>query len=316
MEFLSPLDWIVFFSIHLITFFMLFFVKKKKDNSLIEYLLMGRRLTLPLFVATLVATWYGGIMGVAQIAYESGIYNFITQGFFWYITYIIFALFMVDKIRKKSPMTLPDLVEIEFGKKARVFASIFNFANVLPIAYMTSLGLLLKMLFKVSFLEGMLWGTGFVIFYSVMGGFRAIVLTDVVQFIVMCTSVFMLFALSFLEFGLGPLKELPDSMFALDGGFGVMPTLAWGLIALATLVDPNFYQRCFAATSTKIAKRGILISTVIWLIFDLSLTFGAMYARSLYPGHPDDGYLVYALNFLPDGLRGYFLAGIVATIFP
>src|SRR5690606_30270257 len=103
-----------------------------------DYLLMGRRLTLPLFVATLVATWYGGIMGVAQIAYQDGVYNFITQGFFWYLTYIIFALFMVKKVREKNPLTLPDLVENHFGKKARFIASIFNFTNMLPIAYITS----------------------------------------------------------------------------------------------------------------------------------------------------------------------------------
>ena len=50
---------------------------------------MGRKLTLPLFIATLVATWYGGIFGVAQIAFENGIYNFVTQGFFWYISRVL-----------------------------------------------------------------------------------------------------------------------------------------------------------------------------------------------------------------------------------
>jgi len=46
-----------------------------------------------LFVGTLVATWYGGIFGVTFIAFEKGLYNFLTQGVFWYIAYLIFACF-------------------------------------------------------------------------------------------------------------------------------------------------------------------------------------------------------------------------------
>lgn len=46
-------------------------------------------------VATLTASWYGGIFGVNEITFNYGIYNFVTQGVFWYAAYIIFALFMV-----------------------------------------------------------------------------------------------------------------------------------------------------------------------------------------------------------------------------
>ena len=72
---------------------------------------MGRYLTLPMQVATLVATWYGGLFGVTAIAFEQGLYNFIIQGVFWYITYIIFALWPVEKIRSKPTATLAELVD-------------------------------------------------------------------------------------------------------------------------------------------------------------------------------------------------------------
>lgn len=38
-----------------------------------QFLLAGRGVTLPAFVATLVATWYGGILGVGEMAYGSGL---------------------------------------------------------------------------------------------------------------------------------------------------------------------------------------------------------------------------------------------------
>ena len=71
-------DWAVFFLVLLATFLMVIYgqVQKKKDmpenESFMDLLLMGRQLTLPMFVATLVATWYGGIFGVTEIAFKNG----------------------------------------------------------------------------------------------------------------------------------------------------------------------------------------------------------------------------------------------------
>ena len=37
-----------------------------------DFLLAGRTLTLPIFVMTLVSTWYGGILGVGEFSYRYG----------------------------------------------------------------------------------------------------------------------------------------------------------------------------------------------------------------------------------------------------
>ena len=108
-DYLSVLDWTVFIAVLFITFASIFYGQKiKKTSGVLETLLMGRKLTLPLFTATLVATWYGGIFGVTKIAFNQGIYNFVTQGAFWYIAYIVFALFMVDKILQSSHSSKPN----------------------------------------------------------------------------------------------------------------------------------------------------------------------------------------------------------------
>ena len=135
-------------------------------------ILDGRRLTLPLFIATLVSTWYGGIFGVTQIAYEYGIYNFITQGFFWYGTYIIFAFFVAPKIRQTDVHTLPELSGNCLVKKSRFITSIFNILNVIPVAYALSIGIFIDLLFGTGVTTGTIYGTLFVILYSMFGGFR------------------------------------------------------------------------------------------------------------------------------------------------
>lgn len=319
---LSKIDIIIFSAIIFLTIFSVFYGQslQKKDNEkegFLDLLIMGRTLTLPMFVATLVATWYGGIFGVTEIAFKDGIYNFITQGLFWYIAYIVFALFLTNKISPYKALTMPDLIGKMFGQKSAKLSAIFNFFNVLPIAYTISLGIFLQVLFGGELIWNMLLGVSFVILYSMWGGLRAVVFSDLIQFLVMCISVFLVLYLSVSTFGgLEYLKDtLPQKHFSPTGRHGLAETLAWGFIALSTLVDPNFYQRCFAARDQKVAKKGILISTFVWFLFDICTTFGAMYARSVIPEAESSGaYLTYAIQLLPEGLKGFFLAGILATI--
>ena len=106
IQYLNIYDWIVFVAVLVATLLSVLWGQRLKNRlpekeqlSAVELLLMGRSLTLPVFVATLVATWYGGIFGVTALAYEKGIYNLLTQGIFWYTSYLIFAFFLVKRIR-------------------------------------------------------------------------------------------------------------------------------------------------------------------------------------------------------------------------
>ena len=313
-------DGVVFFVILGLTGLSVWYGELKREkggNSFLDFLVMGRRLTLPLFTATLVATWYGGIFGVTRIAFEKGIFNFITQGLFWYVSYIIFAIFIVDKVSSYRALTLPDLVEKMFGPRSAKVAGIFNFFNILPITYVISLGIFLQLLFGGELWVMMILGVSIVLSYSLWGGLRGIVFSDVIQFFTMCLGVFLVLLFSVLNYGGWEFlkSNLPSSHFSLTGDVGWGATIVWGLIALSTLVDPNFYQRCFASKSPKIAKQGILLSTAIWFCFDICTTLGAMYARSVMPeASPENAYLFYAISILPEGLRGLILAGILATI--
>jgi SSS family solute:Na+ symporter len=328
VDVISPLDWIIFSLILILTAVSVVWGnslrkknsstnKEEQDYDYLDLLLMGRQLTLPLFIATLVATWYGGIFGVTKIAFEQGIFNFVTQGAFWYVAYIIFAFFIIDKVKAYEAVTLPNLIGKMFGPKSEKLSAVFNFFNVLPIAYAISLGTFSQMLFGGSLWVNTAFGILFVVLYSMWGGFRAVVFSDLVQFFVMCLAVLLILILSISTFGgLDFLTaNLPESYFSLTGTVGVATTFVWGLIALSTLVDPNFYQRCFAAKSSKTAKKGILVSTFIWFIFDICTTFGAMYAKAVIPeASSAHAYLIYAAQLLPNGLRGFMFAGILATI--
>ncbi len=292
-------------------------IANEEKESFLDAMIMSRRLTLPLFVATLVATWYGGIFGVTQIAFDHGIFNFLTQGVFWYATYLFMAFVLVAKIRRYSAVTLPELTGQIFGPRSAKVSAVFNFFNCVPVAYVVSMGLLFQSLFGGDLLFHMILGTSLVVIYSFAGGFRADVFSDLFQFFIMCSSVALVAFLSYAQFGGWDFLQsrLPATHFEWLGGQSLAETLVWGFIALATLVDPNFYQRCFAAATEKTARRGILISTAVWILFDVCTTAGGLYARAVIPSTESGlAYLTYSLQLLPEGLRGFFLAGIFATI--
>jgi SSS family solute:Na+ symporter len=292
--------------------------QKKSDASNQSYLLMNHGLTLPLFVATLTSTWYGGIFGVTQIAFENGLYSFVTQGLSWYASYFLFALILAKKIRQSQVLSLPELVGLKFGPTARKLSAFLLFFHALPVTYAVSVGLLLQMVLGLSLPVAISLGVAVVAIYSILGGFKGVVLTDALQFLLMFASVGMIVAFSFYSFGgLTFLsKELPDSYFNWRGENSPMAVFTWFLIACSTtLVHPVFYQRCLAAKSDKVAVRGILIAIFFWFLFDCCTTLGGMYAKALMPeADSAKAYLFYGLQLLPSGLRGLFISGILATI--
>ncbi len=284
-----------------------------------QYLLMGRQLTMPLFVMTLVSTWYGNIFGVTQIAFEHGIYNFITQGFFWYFAYFVFAFFFAEKIHATKAYSISEMISNMFGAKSGKFVAILLFIKTLPISYAIGMGLVLEMIFDISLTQGIITSCFIVAIFGCFGGMKSVVLRDILQFFLMYIAVISVVISSMYQFGsLDFLKQnLPNSYFSVKGNHDYQTMILWIFIAFSsTIVSPVFYQRCLAAKNGIIAKNGVIISVIFWFIFDLCTTIGGMYAKAVMPELSSiNGYFLYGLEILPTGLKGIFVAGILATVF-
>ena len=96
-----------------------FFKKSKSDKD--SFIFAGRRLTLPAFVATLVSTWYGGILEVGQFSYENGIVTWLIFGVFYYFAAIGFAFIIAPKISKNNIQSIPSLISNIMGKSLELF---------------------------------------------------------------------------------------------------------------------------------------------------------------------------------------------------
>lgn len=219
-------------------------MRTKSADGKTDYLLDGRRLTLPLFVTSLVATWYGNILGVGEFIYNSGISGWFCFSFTYYVAAILFALFVAGKIRLSGAETIPEQIEMHFGRSAGFISSIIVTIITVPSVYILILGILVQLLTGLNLTVSIILSALFTYIYVYNGGFRATVLTNAFQFFLMYAGFAVLFIFTVAHFG-APAKMLsllPPEHRTLTGGQSFQYIFVWFVIALQTFTDPGFHQ--------------------------------------------------------------------------
>lgn len=282
-----------------------------------EYLLAGRTLTMPAFVATLVSTWYGGVLGVGEYSYSYGLSNWLALGGPYYVAGLIFAFVLAGRARASALTTVPERLLRDHGPGVGALGALVVFIGAVPAAYVLMMGVLFQRVFGLSLVVATIAAALLSMLSVGGGGFRSVVRTNIVQFLLMYGGFLVALAYAWRAAGgLGALAELPPAMLTWDGGLGVQAVLVWYVIALQTLVEPTFYQRCFAARSPAVARRGVIVSVLFWVVFDGLTTFTGMFARVLVPdvAQPIEAYPALADGVLPPIVRGIFYVGLIATV--
>lgn len=291
-------------------------VKTRTDSE--DYLLAGRSLTLPIFVMTLVSTWYGGVLGVGEFSYRYGISSWVMQGVPYYIFAAIFAALLAKKIRSTHLYSIPDKLELSYDKKTAIVGSILTFILTTPAPYILMISVFIQMLFGLNLITSLIITAVVALSYLYWGGFRADIQTDIIEFFMMFLGFAIILPYSYHQFGGFQFlnSSLPATHLTWHGGNPVQYLFVWFFIALWTLIDPAFHQRCYAAKDGKVAQRGIFISIIFWLIFDFLTTATGLYARAALPDLQDPmmSYPMLAEKILPPVAKGLFYTGILATI--
>lgn len=283
-----------------------------------DFIVAGRRLTLPAFTASLVSTWYGGILGVGEYAWSYGISNWLVFGVPYYLFAGVFAVFLAGRARRSRVLTVPDLLHERYGRTAALIGAGVIFVMTAPAAYVLMLGVLVKFVTGWPLWLGVALGTALSVGYVFRGGLRAVVATDIVQFFLMFAGFLILVPACVMRFGGWEFLRdgLPAGHLAWDGGLGWQAIAVWYFIAMSTLVEPAFYQRCYAARSEATARRGISAAIGLWMVFDFLTTTAGLYARALLPdlADPVTAFPALAAYVLPAFWQGVFMVGLLATI--
>ena len=282
-----------------------------------DYLLAGRTLTLPAFVMTLVSTWYGGVLGVGEYSYLHGLSNWVALGGPYYLAGLLFAFLLARRAREANLVTVPERLLRDHGPLVAAAGGLLVLVNMLPGAYVLMLGVLASRALGLSLAAGILLAAAVSFLVVAAGGFASVVRSNAVQFVLMYGGFALVLPFAWRAAGgFRGLATLPREMLSWDGGLGIQAILVWYVIALQTLVEPTFYQRCFAARDPRTARRGILWAVAFWVLFDGMTTLAGMLTRVVLPDLPRavEAYPALAEAVLPPVVLGLFYAGMLATV--
>lgn len=317
LEFLDILIVAIYFATVLFIGFVIARKKEKHETSAEDFILAGRKLTLPLFVGTLVATWYGSILGVGEFVYNSGLSAWVSFGLPYYLAAGLFAAFIAKKIRNSNVNTIPEQIEKKYGTLAGRISSLIILIITIPAAYFLMLGVLVQMFTDWNLILSVTFGAVISLAYLFTGGFRADVYTNVSQFLVMYVGFGALVYFSYKFYGGYEYiqSNIPASHLTAQGTLPWQYIASWYIIAFQTFVDPGFHQRCSAAKSPKVAQRGIAVSIGFWAVFDFLTLVAGLYARANFElENPLMAYPELGNAVLPVIWKGVFLTAMIAAV--
>ncbi len=326
---LHVIDWIIV-ALYIGGMLWVGFYFSKKSKGFDDYFMAGRNITAPLLVATLVSTFYGldTLFGDSEVAFFEGISSFYFYALPFTLLYFCMA-FLAPKFKEKFPRdsTMQDIVFNRYGKTAGIFASIAAFIYSNNSLEMMAIGFLLHLLTGMPIWVGILLGAAVIVIYTWTGGLWAVVMTDFIQFFIMMIAVGLALIIGWNGMGgydqiiIGLENYVGESSYFFRAEAGYLTPwmlFAYSLTALAALAEPAFFQRIFASAGPKEIKKAFFVGIPLWMAFDWIVVFlGVMGAAAIgleiIPEvAPNQALFAIAGQYLPVGVMGLFLAGVLA----
>jgi len=288
-----------------------FWVRKRETVK--EYLIAGRKIGIFQTAASILAVVGGMLLvGQAALAYEIG----FAAIWFWigFGLGIVFLGFAAKKIKpladKHEFLTLSDYIFTKFDYKSGILCAIILFIGFFALltGQFIAGASLFSPLLGINYATAVfLLGIGTLI-YLFLGGFKAVIKTDFLQFIIM----FFVFIFLLTTIDIGQFTPEQTDLVSL-GGFTTFIFLIMGTFVI--FASPDIWQRLFASKSIATAKKASYISAVLFVIFGIALTIAGIAAHNNFPDIDSGEALYYGLfQLLPPALLGLAVIVILAAI--
>ncbi len=327
---MTSLDYAVML-IYLLVIVLIGIWSARRTGSPDELFLAGRSfgfgvIGLSLYASNISSTT---LVGLAGAAYGSGI---AVVNYEWMAAVIlVFAAFvLVPQYLRHGRRTVPEYVGDALGPFARryvagimIVLSIFVdtagslFAGAIVIKFFFPAWELLPIVMALTVFAGA---------YTIVGGLRAVMLTDVVQALVLILSAVVIAFGVYREFDFSlerMVAALPAERLSVIRPSDD-PDMPWtGLLTGVPILglyywSMNHYiaQRFFAARDLRAAQRGALLGAALKLTPLFLMVLPGALAIVLLPDlqRADEVFPALIANFLPDGLRGLAVVGVMAAI--
>lgn len=273
--------------------------------------------------ATLSASFIGGgfSMGNASKVFLFGIGNIVALWGFS-IKELLVATFIVPRVgRFEGAISAGDIMGRAYGRAPQVITGVFSILLCAGIvgAQVGAMGDVFHLFLQIPEIWGILIGCGIVILYSTVGGMRAVVLTDVVQFCILAVGIPLALVMGIVKVGgITALRDaIPASHFSIITTARPLVTFLSLFLTLMlgeTLVPP-YVQRLLIGRDLKATARGTLWSGIFSFPFFAIAGCIGLVALTLDPNiDPTLAMPSVIKSALPIGLRGIVVAGVISIV--
>lgn len=339
---ISVLDLVIFCIYCALILFIGLFVSRSPKGSQQDtsgYFLAGRGLAWWAIGASIIASNISAeqFVGMSGSGYAIGL-AMATYEWIAALGLLIVAKFFIPIFLKKKIFTMPQFLEERFDRRVKMvmaffWLAVFIFINLTSILYLGALTI--EKVMGVPMVIGILGLAIFAGIYSIYGGLKAVVMTDVIQVVFLiggglittyialnilgkgegvCQGVVNLYAQAQDKFHLildkshPSYKDLPG-ISVIIGGLWVANLYYWGC-------NQYIIQRALAAKSVKEAQNGMLFAGFIKLLIPLLVVIPGIAAFALNAplAKSDEAYPWLLSNLLPDGIKGIAFAALTAAI--
>jgi SSS family solute:Na+ symporter len=288
-----------------------------------QFAVAGRSFTSLVIFATLSASFIGGgfSIGNAEKVYLFGIVNiFALWGFS--LKEILVATFIAPRMNRfPDVISVGDIMKQDYGTVGKVITGVFSLLLCAGIvgAQVGGIGIIFHVFLGLSPVVGILIGCGIVITYTTIGGMRAIIFTDMVQFVALAIAIPVTLYLGIQQVGgWGEVRAaLPAEHFELPGT--AMTALAFISLfftfVLGETLVPPYMQRLYIGKNARHTARGTLLSGLFSLPFFAVTGMLGLVALAMNPDLDANLALPYVVReVLPVGIKGLVIAGIISIV--
>lgn len=261
----------------------------------------------------------GTFVAWGSIAYK---YGWVSVTIQWTMAFgaLIAGLFIAPRWKRTGNLTAAEFIEQRLGAAVKtmyvyIFMAVSLFikgAILYPVAKLVSVSLGFPLMPSTIVLGIMM------IAYTAVGGLWAVMVTDILQFVILTAAVLIILPLSldkvggFSQF----MDNAPKDFFnALNGEYTIWFVLAFGLYHIFYIGGNwTFVQRYTSVDSAKSAKKVALLFALLYVISPVIWMLPPMIYKVINPGlqglDAENAYLQVCQLVLPPGLMGLMLTGM------
>lgn len=318
--------WIILAYLLVLLVFNILRAKKVKTHE--DYMVAGRSLPVIVMVFTLIATWIGSgtFIAGAEYAYRAGFSSLWMPAGAWLGIVVIF--FLAAKIRTFGKYTVGDILEVRYGRFARLFGSIaLIIASVTIVSYQFRAGgYVLNVVTDgdISVAWGQAITAFFVITFTTLAGMISVAYTDLPNGILILSAC--VIATPFVIANAGGFAEamatLPKGHFKLFsddfGAYPVIKALGYFLATFMLLMgEQSMYQKFYSAKTPGDARKAVSLWIVGTIIVEVVVVVIAVFAAVKFwnQGYdPASMVLMAARYMVPAPIGVLLLAAAVAVL--